>query len=153
MIIGYDSEERTLVPESPIASMASIPSDFHDLFEKQTFAHLATLLPDGSPHVTPVWVDYDADDNRLLVNTERGRRKEKNARNDPRVAISMTDPDNPYRMLSVTGEVDEITTEDAREHIDEMAQRYMGEEEYPNPIQTERIIISIRPEHVNHFEG
>ncbi|WP_265110264.1 PPOX class F420-dependent oxidoreductase [Halosolutus halophilus] len=133
--------------------MASIPDDFQDLFEKETFAHVSTLLPDGAPHVTPVWIDYDADADRLLVNTERDRRKEKNARNDPRVAVSMTDPDNPYRMLSVTGEVDELTTEGAREHIDELAQRYMGEEEYPNPIETERVIISIRPETVSAFEA
>ncbi len=133
-------------------SMASIPADFQDLFEKQTFAHLSTLLPDGSPHVTPVWIGYDVDADRLLVNTERGRRKEKNIRNDPRVAISMTDPDNPYRMLSVQGEVDETTTEGAREHIDQMAKRYMGEDEYPNPIQTERVMISIKPEHVSHYE-
>lgn len=133
--------------------MASIPSDFHDLFEKETFAHLATLLPDGSPHVTPVWVDYDADKDRLLVNTERERQKEVNVRNDPRVGVSMTDPDNPYRMLSVTGEADELTTEEAREHIDEMAQRYLGEDEYPNPIQTERVIIAIRLDQVTSSEG
>ncbi|QFU82847.1 PPOX class F420-dependent oxidoreductase [Natronorubrum aibiense] len=133
--------------------MASIPAEFQDLFEKQTFAHIATLLPNGAPHVTPVWIDYDADADRLLVNTERDRRKEKNVRNDPRVAVSMTDPDNPYRMLSVTGEVDELTTDGAREHIDELAQRYVGEDEYPNPIQTERVLVSIRPDHVSHFEG
>lgn len=132
--------------------MASIPAEFHHLFEKPTFAHLATLLPTGAPHVTPVWVDYDADANRLVVNTERDRRKENNARNDSRVAISMTDPDNPYRMLSVTGEVDEITTDGAREQINELAQRYMGEDEYPNPIQTERVIIAIKPEHVSYNE-
>lgn len=136
---------------TPIGTMTSIPAEFHDLFEKPTVAHLATLLPNGAPHSTPVWVDYDADADRLLVNTERDRRKEKNARNDPRVGVSMTDPDNPYRMLSVTGEVDGITTEGAREHIDELAQRYMGENEYPNPIQTERVILSIRPEHVSHY--
>lgn len=132
--------------------MASIPAEFHDLFEKPTFAHLATLLPSGAPHVTPVWIDYDVDADRLLVNTERDRQKEINARNDSRVAVSMTDPENPYRMLSVTGEVDEISTEGAREHIDELAQRYMGEDEYPNPIQTERVRISIKPEHVSHYE-
>lgn len=131
----------------------TIPSEFQDLFEKKTFAHLATLLPNGAPHVTPVWIDYDVNADRLLVNTERGRRKEKNVRNDPRVAISMTDPDNPYRMLSVTGEVDEVTTDGAREHIDKLAKRYMGEDEYPNPIQTERVIISIRPEHISHYAG
>ncbi len=132
--------------------MASIPDEFQDLFEKQTFAHISTLLPTGAPHVTPVWIDYDAEADRLLVNTERDRRKEKNVRNDPRVAVSMTDPDNPYRMLSVTGEVDELTTDGAREHIDELTQRYMGQDEYPNPIQTERVLISIRPEQVRTME-
>lgn len=133
--------------------MASIPADFQDLFEKRTFAHIATLLPNGAPHVTPVWVDYDPDADRVLVNTERGRRKEKNVRNDPRVGISMTDPDDSYRMLSVTGEVDEITTEGARDHIDELAKRYTGADEYPNPIRTERVILSIRPDQVTHMEG
>lgn len=151
--IPTSARGRTLVVVSPIVAMASIPSDFRDLFEKRTFAHLATLLPDGSPHVTPVWVDYDADDDRLLVNTERDRQKEVNVRNDPRVGVSMTDPDDSYRMLSVTGEANELTTEEAREHIDEMAQRYLGEDEYPNPIQTERVIIAIKPEQVTSFEG
>lgn len=132
--------------------MATIPESFIDLFDKQTFAHLSTLWPDGAPHSTVVWVDYDLDANRILVNTERGRRKEINARNDPRVGISMADPDNPYRMLSVTGEVDEVTTDGARDHIDELAQRYMGVEDYPNPIQTERVIISIKPERVSYYE-
>lgn len=132
--------------------MGSIPSDYMDLFEKKTIANVATLLPTGAPHVTPVWVDYDADADRIEVNTERGRRKEKNARNDPRVAISLTDPDYPYRMLTVRGEVDEITTEGAREHIDRLAKRYRGVEKYPNPIQTERVIISIEPKHVTHAE-
>ncbi|MFB6207460.1 MAG: PPOX class F420-dependent oxidoreductase, partial [Haloglomus sp.] len=121
--------------------MSSIPEDYHDLFEKPTIAHLSTILPDGSPHSAPVWIDYDAEADRLLVNTERGRRKEKNVRQDPRVAVSMTDPENPYRMLSVRGEVAEVTTEGAREHIDELTKRYMGQEEYPNPIQTERVLL------------
>ncbi|WP_276259974.1 PPOX class F420-dependent oxidoreductase [Haloglomus litoreum] len=129
--------------------MAAIPDEYHDLFEKPTIAHLSTLLPDGSPHSAPVWIDYDADAERVLVNTERDRRKEKNVRGDPRVAVSMTDPDNPYRMLALRGEVDEITTEGAREHIDELAGQYMGEEDYPNPIQTERVILEIAVEHVS----
>jgi len=133
--------------------MASIPDDFRDLFEKKTFAHLATLMPDGSPQATPVWVDYDAESDRLLVNTERGRQKAENVQGDGRVAVSMTDPDNPYRMLSVTGTVEEITTEGARDHIDELAERYMGVTEYPNPIQTERVIFEIAPEQVTQMEG
>jgi PPOX class probable F420-dependent enzyme len=128
--------------------MATIPPEVHDLFEKATFAHVTTMTPDGKPHATPVWVDYDTDEDRLLVNTERGRRKERNVAQDPRVAVSMVDPDNPYRYLSVTGEVVETTTEGAREHIDELARRYMGEDEYPNPVETERVVLHIRADEV-----
>jgi len=128
--------------------MPEIPTAFHDLFEKPTIAHVVTMLPNDTPHSTPVWVDYDADDDRLLVNTERGRRKAKNVERDPTIAASMVDPDNAYRFLSVTGEVEEITTEGAREHIDALAKRYTGEDEYQNPIQTERIILRIRPDEV-----
>ncbi len=130
--------------------MAAIPEQYHDLFEKATFAHVTTTLPDGRPHTTPVWIDYDADDDRLLVNTERHRRKAKNVDRDPTVSVSMTDPDDPYRFLSVTGAVDEVTTEGAREHIDDLAMRYMGAEEYPNPIESERVVLRIRADDVFH---
>lgn len=128
--------------------MPEIPTPFHDLFEKRTFAHVTTMTPDGDPHTTPVWIDYDDVSGRLLVNTERGRRKERNVRNDPTVSVSMTDPDDPYRFLSVTGEVTDVTTDGAREHIDSLTKRYMGEAEYPNPIGTERVILRIRPAEV-----
>lgn len=127
--------------------MASIPSDFQDLFEQATFAYVATLTPEGFPHVTPVWIGYDDTENRLLVNTERGRRKEQNARQDKRVGVGMTDPDDPYRALSVIGEVDEITEDGAREHIDELAQRYTGSD-YQFEIQTTRVLLKIRPDEV-----
>ncbi|MFC6718542.1 pyridoxamine 5'-phosphate oxidase family protein [Natrialbaceae archaeon GCM10025810] len=128
--------------------MASIPEQYHDLFEKKTFAHVATLTEEETPHVTPVWIDYEADDDLLLINTERGRRKERNVDRNPAVGVSMTDPDDPYRHLSVIGEVEEVTTEGAREHIDELAERYTGESEYSNPIETERVILRIRPDEV-----
>ncbi|MFB6131008.1 MAG: PPOX class F420-dependent oxidoreductase [Salinigranum sp.] len=128
--------------------MAAIPDEYQDLFEKATFAHVTTFNPDGTPHTTPVWVDYDPDEDRLLINTERQRRKERNVAENPNVSVSMTDPDNPYRFLSVTGVVDEVTEEGARDHIDELAMRYMGEEDYPNPIQTRRVILKVRPDEV-----
>jgi PPOX class probable F420-dependent enzyme len=109
------------------------------------------MTPTGYPHVTPVWVDYDADTGHLMVNTERERRKTKNVEANPKVGVSMIDPENPYRFLSVFGDVDEITTEGARAHIDTLAQRYMGEDEYQNPIQSERVILRIAPERV--FSG
>lgn len=133
--------------------MASIPTEFHDLFEKQTFAHVATMLPNGMPHVTPVWIDFDEETGRILVNTEVERRKAKNAKNDSRVAVSMTDPDNAYRMLSVTGEVAAVTTEGARDNIDELSMRYTGEAYPPENIQSDRVILEIEPQHVSAYEG
>ncbi|OLZ42717.1 PPOX class F420-dependent enzyme [Natrinema saccharevitans] len=128
--------------------MVSIPEKFHDLFEKETFAHVATLTDGGLPHVTPVWIDYDEADDRLLVNTERGRQKERNVQNNPGVGVSMTDPDDPYRFLSVIGEVEEVTTDGARAHIDELARRYQDVDEYQPTIETERVILRIRADHV-----
>ncbi|WP_459192774.1 PPOX class F420-dependent oxidoreductase [Halosimplex sp. J119] len=130
--------------------MAAIPEEYHDLFEKQTFAHFATLTPDGFPHVTPVWVDYDPDSERVLINTARGRRKERNLEQNSKVGVSMTDPEDPYRFLSVTGEVTALTEEGAPDHIDELAHRYMGVDEYPNddPNSGARVIVEIRPDEV-----
>lgn len=128
--------------------MPSVPQEFHDLFEKPTFAHVVTLGPDGGPHVTPVWIDYDAADDRVLVNTERQRQKTQNVEADPRVAVSMTDPENPYRYLSITGEVAEITTDGAREHIDELARRYTDADEYQMEIESERVLWRIRADSV-----
>lgn len=127
--------------------MASIPADDRDLFEGETFAHIATLTPAGAPHVTPVWIDYDAGDDRVLVNTERGRRKERNVRRDPRVGLSIVDPDDPYRHLSVIGTVATVTTEGARAHIDALSERYFGHP-FRGPIETERVIMRIRPDEV-----
>ncbi len=76
--------------------MGSIPTEFRNLFEKPTIAYVATLTSGGIPHVTPVWIDYDADADRILVNTERGRRKEQHIQQNPNVGVGMTDPDDRY---------------------------------------------------------
>lgn len=130
--------------------MASIPETHQDFFERRTFAHIATLMPDGTPQITPVWVDYDPDDDHLLVNTARGRVKERNVARDPKVGVSMCDPEDPYRYLSVRGVVDETTEEGAVAHINELARRYMDVEEYPNlgDESGPRVILRIRPDHV-----
>ena len=127
-----------------------VPDSFRDLFDKKTFAHVSSILPDGSPHVTPVWIDYDEDAGHLLFNTTRGRRKERNLRANPDVAVSMTDPDDPYRFLSVQGEVVELTEDGAVDHINDLAQRYMDVEEYPNLGDEDgaRVIVRIEPETV-----
>ena len=122
----------------------TIDPSYLDLFKKRAFASLATIMPDGSPQVTPVWIDYDG--TYLIVNTARGRQKDKNMQRDPRVAIEILDPDDPYRYLQVRGKVVEITEEGADAHIDKMAKKYLGKDTYPNrsPGQI-RVIYKIRP--------
>ena len=129
--------------------MQSIPDDYHDLFERETIAHFATLMPDGTPQVTPVWIDLE-EDGHLLVNTARGRQKERNVRENTRVGLSITDPSDDYRYLSIRGAVTEVTTDGAVAHIDSLARRYMGVEEYPHHGDEigERVIIRIEPEAV-----
>ncbi|MGN6731214.1 MAG: PPOX class F420-dependent oxidoreductase, partial [Candidatus Binatia bacterium] len=101
---------------------ATIPEAFKNLFVKVAFAHLATLMPDGSPQVTPVWVDYDG--SHVRVNSAKGRLKDKNMRRDKRVALSIQDPENAYRYIAVRGEVVEITEQGADAHIDALAKKY-----------------------------
>jgi PPOX class probable F420-dependent enzyme len=126
----------------------SIPDKYRDLFTKRAFASLATLMPDGGPQVTPVWVDLEGD--LVLVNTARGRQKDKNMRRDPRVAMAIIDPENPYRYLEIRGRIAEITEEGADAHIDKMAKKYLGADKYPyrQPSET-RVIFKIQPERVN----
>lgn len=134
--------------------MASIPEPFQDLLtEKRTYATITTMLPDGLPHLSVVWIDYDPAADRVLINTERGRRKEKNVRDDPRAGVLAPDPDSWLRWLSVSGEVDEITEDGAREHIDALARRYTDDESYGRPVQTSRVLLKLRPEHVVTFGG
>lgn len=127
-----------------------IPEKFLDLFEKKAFANLATMMPDGTPQVTPVWVDFDG--THLLVNSARGRQKDKNMERNPAVALSILDPDNPYRYLEVRGRIDEITEEGADAHIDKMAKKYLGLDRYPNRQPGEvRVLYKIRPQRTSHM--
>ncbi|HYD49508.1 MAG TPA: PPOX class F420-dependent oxidoreductase [Terriglobales bacterium] len=110
--------------------MKNVPERFHDLLtEKKAFAHVATLMPDGSPQVTPVWFDVDGD--CLRINTARGRAKDHNVERDGRIALSIVDPDNPYRALMMRGRVTEITENGADSHIDQLAKKYLGRDKYP----------------------
>ena len=127
--------------------MASvIPDKYLDLFDKKVFAGLATLMPDGSPQVTPVWIDYDGEN--VVFNTAVGRQKDKNLQADGRVSLEITDPDNPYRYLEVRGKVIERTMNGADDHINKMAKKYIGQDIYPFRQQGEvRVIYKIKPEH------
>ena len=99
-----------------------VPERLVDLFQKRAFAHLATLMPDGRPQVTPVWREYDG--RYALINTVAGRQKDKNLMRDGRVALSLIDPDNPYRYIEMRGDVHERTAKGANAHIDRLAQKY-----------------------------
>ena len=127
--------------------MKQIPESYADILDKPAFAHLSTLMPDGWPQASAVWVDTDG--SLIVVNSAEGRLKDRNIRRDPRVAISVTDPDNPYRSLMIRGRVVKITNEGADEHIDKMAKKYMGVDEYPFRSENEvRVMYYIEPERV-----
>ncbi len=126
---------------------ASLSEGVKKLFRETNFAHLATLMPDGSPQVSPVWVDIEGD--HILVNTAEGRAKPRNVRRDPRVAISLHRQDNPYSSAFIRGRVVEITHDGADEMIDRLAKKYLGQDRYPNRQPGEqRVILVIEPEHV-----
>jgi PPOX class probable F420-dependent enzyme len=128
--------------------VTTIPEKYLDIFQKKSFAQLATLMPDGSPHVAPVWVDYDG--KYIVINTAKGRVKDRNMRRDPRVGIDLLDPDNPYRHLSIRGRVAEITETGADDQIDKMTKKYMGQDRYPYRGNGEvRVIYKIEPQAVH----
>ena len=118
------------------------PEKYRDLLQKKALGAFTTLMPDGSPQTTPVWVDYR--DGEIWVNTAVGRQKDRNVRRDPRVALAIVDPENAYRYVGVRGRVTEITQDGADAHIDQMAHKYLGLEKYPyrNPSE-QRVIFKI----------
>ena len=117
------------------------------LFEEPNFPHLATIMRDGSPQVTPVWAEMDGEN--ISVNTSEGRAKPRNVRRDPRVAISVHRQDNPYSSAFIRGRVVEVRTEGAEEQIHRLAKKYMGVDRYPalHPGE-QRLTFVIEPEHV-----
>ena len=125
--------------------MVSIPASHRDIFEGKNFAHVATLMKDGSPQVTPVWIDIEGD--TIVFNTAEGRTKPRNLDRDGRVAISVHDEANPYRYIQVRGVVEARTTEGAADHIDKLSMKYGGRK-YTHTPGEQRVIYRIRPEHV-----
>jgi PPOX class probable F420-dependent enzyme len=130
----------------------AIPEKHRELFNKKAFASLATVMPSGHPQVTPVWVDYDG--THVLVNTAKGRLKDRNMKRDPRVSLAIIDPDNPYHYLEVRGRVTDITEEGADQHIDKMAKKYLGVDKYPGRKPGEvRVLYKIEPEKFSSMGG
>jgi PPOX class probable F420-dependent enzyme len=129
---------------------ATIPPASYALFDEANFAHLATLMPDGSPQTTPVWIDRDGD--VVVFNTARGRSKANNLARDPRVAISITDPANPYRYVQVRGRA-ELVDEGADAHIDRLAKKYLGQDTYPfRQPGEQRVIVRVVPDRVTLYD-
>lgn len=106
-----------------------IPDDFLDLFHKKAYGHLATIMPDGTPHVTSVYVDWDG--KYIVVNSARGRIKDRNMQERPNVALQIPDPDNSDRYISIRGRVVEISEAGAEEHLNKLSQRYLEKDVYP----------------------
>ena len=129
--------------------MAAIPVKYLDLLQqKKAFANLATLMPDGSPQVTPVWFDYTG--GVIRVNTAKGRVKARNMTTGAPVALAIVDPDNPYRYVQIRGHVGTVTENGADAHIDRLAKKYLGEDKYPYAQPGEvRIMVEIEPKSVS----
>ena len=127
--------------------MASLPDHVRALLDSETLVYVATVNPDGSPQVSPVWIDRDED--LIVFNTAEGRVKHRNILRDPRVGLSFVDPDNAYRMVAIQGRVVDLDTTDADEHIDWLAKKYLGVDTYPNHRDDEtRVIVRIEPTQV-----
>lgn len=126
----------------------AIPDTHTDILEKKSFAHLSSLGPDGAPQSHPVW--FDAADGQLLVSTGTDRQKYRNIRRDPRVSVSILDPDDPYRYLEVRGRVVEIEPDPDKAFLDRLARKYLDQDTYPYEERrgVERVVLHIRPDHV-----
>ncbi len=126
--------------------MATIPESHQDLlaFETKAFANLATVQPDGTPQVTPVW--FDTAGGKVRVNTAKGRVKHRNMQQNASVALAIMDPANPYRYLQIRGKVVNVTEQGAAAHIDHLAKKYLGADKDPfGQPGEERVIFEIEP--------
>jgi PPOX class probable F420-dependent enzyme len=127
---------------------ATIPASHLDLVTtKVALAHLATVMADGRPQVTPIWFSYE--NGRIVLNSARGRVKDRNMRERPQVALSIVDPDNAYRYLQIMGEITQVTEEGGDAHIDTLAKKYLGKDRYPwrQPGEV-RVLYYVTPERV-----
>jgi PPOX class probable F420-dependent enzyme len=129
--------------EVPVAEQSL--EKYSDLFKKKAFANLGTLMKDGSPQGTPVWCDFDG--KYIRVNSALGRVKDKNIRRDPRVALAIVDPENPYRYIEIRGKVVEVTEKGADDHINSLSDKYLGNPVYPFRQPGEvRVLYKIEPQ-------
>lgn len=130
-----------------------LDTEFRARLSAQTFWHLATLNADGSPQVTPMWVDLDGE--HVVFNTALGRVKEENLRRDPRLSLSSVDPDNPYDRVEIRGRaVRFVVGDEAERGMDRLARKYVGTERYEWRIPGERrVMVLVEPTRVRHVVG
>ena len=145
------SGHRNTGVESGVAkNVTAIPADHADLLEKKTFWHIATIGPDGEPQSSPVWGGWR--DGHFVFSTVKGRQKYENLANNPLIAISGTDPDDPYRYLEMRGAVVRIDDDPSNEFIDSMAKKYMGVATYPfHQPGDQRVVMVVEPVHTTHM--
>ncbi|MGW1682459.1 PPOX class F420-dependent oxidoreductase [Saccharopolyspora sp. NPDC002376] len=126
--------------------MSVIPQDRADILDKQAFGHVATIGPHGEPQSSPVWVDWDGQ--YLKFSQTKTRQKYRNLKREPRISVSVHDPDQPYRYVEVRGRVAKIEDDQDNRFINKMAKKYLNEDEYPWPQPgEERVIVYVEPEH------
>ncbi len=127
-----------------------IPEGYRDLLETTALIHVATLGPNGEPQNNPVWFDWDGE--HIKFSQTKTRQKYKNVGRDPRIAVSIVDPENPYRYLEIRGEVTEIEEDPNLDFINAMAKKYLGMDEYPyHQPGDERVIFYLKPEHTTQM--
>jgi PPOX class probable F420-dependent enzyme len=123
-----------------------IPETHEDLLMSDALAHVATLGPQGEPHNNPVWFGWDGE--HIRFSQTKTRQKYRNVGREPRVALSIVDPENPYRYLEVRGVVERIDEDPDLDFINSMSSKYLGIDEYPNhQAGDERVVVFVRPEH------
>lgn len=126
--------------------MRTIPQERADILTKRSFGHVATIGPNGEPQSTPVWVDWDGE--HLKFSQTTTRQKVHNLRRDARVAVSIEDPDQPYRYVEIRGTVDRIEPDEDKSFIDKLAKKYLDKDHYPwSSPDEQRLILYVRPEH------
>ena len=126
----------------------TIPEGFRDILDGKSFAHWATIGPDGEPQSSPVWFDFDGE--QILISQTKKRQKLRNVKRDPRVSVSILDPDNAYRYIELRGEVVDISDDEDNQFIDKMAKKYRGHDHYQwHQPGDERVVVRIQPKHTS----
>jgi PPOX class probable F420-dependent enzyme len=131
--------------------MATVPDEYRELLDGGVYGTIATVDPDGAPHMTPIWIDFDPGVGRFLINTVPGRRKERNLRRNPAVALTYIHPENPRRYIAIQGAAVEFRSDGAIEHFDELAENILGESNFYETRYDEdvsRVIVAIEADSV-----